>query len=190
MTWRDDRPQAKRGHPETFETKQMSKQIRYKNKLLIYTAAQCGRCHKPSTPFWKSPISRGGCCPPRLGGLCSHHSPQGRARQALLAHSHPKGSSTHLNGSISAELVHAQEGQADTLCDTSSSHCCCSLQDTEQTTVKICMCVCSLTLKTYFALDICPLHCHHPFRELSSTHTSTLLKIQYQEKQHCSSRKI
>lgn len=130
-------------------------------------------------------------CPPKLGGLYSSHSPQGRAWQALLVHSHPKGSSTHLNGSISAELVHTQEGQADTLCDTSSSHCCCSLQDTEQTTVKICICVCSLRLKRLFCIRyFCPSHCQHPFREFSSTHNSMLLKIQYQEKQHCSSSKI
>lgn len=174
MTWRDDRPRAKREHPEISEMKQKSEQIRYKNKLCISIAAQCGT----QTLCTVLEVSGAAAVLPTPGGLCSKHSPQGRAWRALLAHSHPRGSRTHLNGSITAELVHAQEGQAHTLRDPSSSHCCCSLQEREQTTAEICMCLSSLRLETSFASDISPLHCHHPFKELSSAHpSSTLLKL-------------
>lgn len=87
---------------------------RYKNKRLLYTTAQRGTHHKPFTSFSSLQV-RQEIAVPQPKGFFSSHSLQGRAQQALVAHCHPKGSSTHLNGSISAELVHAQEGQADTL---------------------------------------------------------------------------
>ena len=168
----------------------MSEQIRYINKPLTYTAAECDT---PQTLHTTSEISRlsGWLLRSQTGGLCSNPSPQGRAWQVLPACSHPKGSSTHLNGSVSAELVHAQEGQADTLRDTSSSHCCCSLQDTEQATLKICLSLLWDWRDLFCIRYFYPLHCHNPFRQLSPTHTSSmLLKIQYQDKKHCSCSKI
>lgn len=172
----------------------MSEENRCNKKWPIYTAVQHDTCHSPFPSLWKPPRSRGAAVLPHPKG--SSPATACKVEQSKLSWHIPTSSpgtfplrSTHLNGPITAELVHAQEGQADTLCDTSSSHCCCSLQGTEQTTIKICMHL-PYEERGFFCITyFCPLHCHHPFRKPSS-HMSILLKIQYREKQHCSSSKI